>query len=53
MIHKKKIKNNIKFDIAVVGAGPTGVAFACGFVGTNIKVQLLINYQEMLLLIQK
>ena len=41
MIHKKKIKNNIKFDIAVVGAGPTGIAFACGFVGTNIKVAII------------
>ena len=41
MIHKKKIKNNIKFDIVVVGAGPTGIAFACGFVGTNIKVAII------------
>ena len=41
MIHKKKIKNNIKFDIIVVGAGPAGIAFACGFVGTNIKVAII------------
>ena len=41
MIHKKKIKNNIKFDIVVVGAGPAGIAFACGFVGTNIKVAII------------
>jgi len=36
MIHK-----NTNFDIAVVGAGPTGIAFACGFVGTNIKVAII------------
>ena len=39
MIHKNK--KNTKFDIAVVGAGPTGVPFACGFVGTNIKVAII------------
>ena len=41
MIHKKKINNNIKFDIVVVGAGPMGIAFASGFVGTNIKVAII------------
>ena len=39
MIHKSK--KNTKFDIAVVGAGPTGIAFACGFAGTNIKVAII------------
>jgi len=39
MIHRNK--KNTKFDIAIVGAGPTGVAFACGFVGTNIKVAII------------
>ena len=39
MIHRNK--KNTKFDIAVVGAGPTGVAFACGFAGTNIKVVII------------
>mgnify|MGYP001182711543 CR=1 FL=1 len=39
MIHKNK--KNIRFDIAVVGAGPTGIAFACGFAGTNIKVAII------------
>ena len=39
MIHRNK--KNTKFDIAVVGAGPAGVAFACGFVGTNIKVAII------------
>ena len=41
MINKRKIKNNIKFDIVVVGAGPAGIAFASGFVGTNIKVAII------------
>ena len=41
MINKKKIKNNIKFDIVVVGAGPTGIAFASGVVGTSIKVAII------------
>jgi len=39
MIHRNK--KNTKFDIAVVGAGPTGIAFACGFAGTNIKVAII------------
>ena len=39
MIHRNK--KNTKFDIAVVGAGPAGIAFACGFVGTNIKVAII------------
>ena len=39
MIHRNK--KNTKFDIAVVGAGPAGVAFACGFAGTNIKVAII------------
>jgi ubiquinone biosynthesis UbiH/UbiF/VisC/COQ6 family hydroxylase len=39
MIHRNK--KNTKFDIAVVGAGPAGVAFACGFIGTNIKVAII------------
>ena len=41
MIHKKKIKDNIKFDIAVVGAGSTGIAFACGFAGTNTRIAII------------
>jgi len=41
MIHVKKIKNNTKFDIVIVGAGPTGIAFACGFANTNIKVAIV------------
>ena len=41
MIRANKIKNNIKFDIVVVGAGPAGIAFACGFAGTNIRVAII------------
>jgi ubiquinone biosynthesis UbiH/UbiF/VisC/COQ6 family hydroxylase len=29
------------FDIAVIGAGPVGVAFACGFADTNIKIIII------------
>ena len=32
-----KEKNNSLFDIVIVGAGPTGIAFACGFADTKIK----------------
>jgi len=41
MGHFKKIKNNTTFDIVVVGAGPIGIAFACGFADTNIKVAIV------------
>ena len=41
MTNKSKIKNNIKFDIVVVGAGPAGIAFASGFVRTSIKVAII------------
>ena len=41
MVHKSKIRNNTKFDIVIVGAGPVGIAFACGFVGTNMKVAIV------------
>ncbi len=41
MLRKSKIKNNIKFDIVVVGAGPTGIAFASGFSKTRLKVAVI------------
>ena len=44
MIHKNK-----KFDIAVVGAGPAGIAFACGFIGSNIKVAIIDKLPKKLL----
>jgi len=36
-----KEKNNSLFDIVIVGAGPTGIAFACGFADTKIKVAII------------
>ena len=41
MVNKKKDKNNTKFDIVVVGAGPAGIAFACGFADTKIKIAII------------
>ena len=41
MTFSKKKKNNKIFDIVVVGAGPTGIAFACGFAETNIRVAIV------------
>ena len=34
-------KSKKKFDIVVVGAGPVGIAFACGFANTKIKVAII------------
>tara|TARA_B100000029_G_scaffold271208_1_gene266343 strand:+ start:6137 stop:7330 length:1194 start_codon:yes stop_codon:yes gene_type:complete len=34
-------KNDAKFDIAIIGAGPTGIAFACGLSNTNLKVVII------------
>ena len=41
MSFNKKRKNNLIFDIVVVGAGPMGIAFACGFAETNIKIAII------------
>ena len=41
MTFTKKKKNNKIFDVDVVGAGPTGIAFACGFAETNIRVAIV------------
>jgi len=41
MSYFKKTKNNTLFDIVVVGAGPAGIAFACGFAGSNIKIAVV------------
>ena len=41
MTFNKKRENNIIFDIVVVGAGPAGIAFACGFAETNIRVAIV------------
>ena len=36
-----KNKNDLIFDIAVVGAGPVGIAFACGFANTKVRVAII------------
>ena len=41
MTFNKKRENNTIFDIVVVGAGPVGIAFACGFADTNIKIAII------------
>ena len=41
MNFNKKRENNKVFDIVIVGAGPTGIAFACGFADTNIKIAII------------
>ena len=41
MTFNKKKENNTIFDIVVVGAGPIGIAFACGLAGTNIRVAIV------------
>ena len=33
--------NNIIFDIAIIGAGPVGIAFACGFAKSNTKIVIV------------
>ena len=38
--NKKKI-NNITFDIVVIGAGSSGIAFAAGFANTKIKIAII------------
>ena len=32
---------NKKFDIVVVGGGPIGIAFACGFADTKLKIAIV------------
>ena len=41
MTFDKKKENNTIFDIVVIGAGPAGIAFACGFADTNIKIAIV------------
>ncbi len=35
------LNNKSKFDIVVVGAGPIGIAFACGFANTKLKIAIV------------
>ena len=41
MTFNKKNESNTIFDILVVGAGPAGIAFACGFADTSIKIAIV------------
>ncbi len=34
-------KKNQTFDITIIGAGPSGIAFACGFANLNIKIAVI------------
>ena len=34
-------KSKIFFDIAIIGAGPVGIAFACSFAKTNMKIAII------------
>jgi len=36
-----KTASNINFDIVIIGGGPIGIAFACGFADTKIKVAIV------------
>ena len=38
--YKKKVKE-INFDICIIGAGPAGIAFACGLNKTRKKVVII------------
>ena len=42
-------KNKMIFDIAVIGAGPVGIAFACGFANTNMKVVIIEKQTKKIL----
>ena len=37
------------FDITIVGAGPVGIAFACGFADTNIKIIIIEKQTKKIL----
>jgi len=39
--NQNKKEKNMIYDIAIIGAGPTGTAFACGFANTNVKIVIL------------
>ena len=42
-------KNKMIFDIAIIGAGPVGIAFACGFADTNIKIIIIEKQTKKIL----
>ena len=42
-------KNKMFFDIAIIGAGPVGIAFACGFANSNMKVVIVEKQTKQML----
>ena len=42
-------KNKMIFDIAIIGAGPVGIAFACGFANTNMRVVIIEKQPKKIL----
>ena len=42
-------KNKMIFDIAIIGAGPVGIAFACSFAKTNMKIAIIEKQPKKIL----
>ena len=42
-------KNKMIFDIAIIGAGPVGIAFACSFAKTNMKIVIIEKQPKKIL----
>ena len=42
-------KTEIIFDIAIIGAGPVGIAFACEFADTNVRVVIVEKQTKKIL----
>ena len=42
-------KNKMIFDIAIIGAGPVGIAFACSFAKTNMKIAIIEKLPKKIL----
>ena len=43
-----KIKKDIYSDIVIIGAGPVGLAFACGFANSKIKIKEIDRFKSSL-----
>ena len=39
----------MKFDIAIIGAGPVGIAFACSLADSNMKVIIVEKQSKKIL----
>ena len=42
-------KNKMFFDIVIIGAGPVGIAFACSFANTKIKIAIIEKHPKKML----